>query len=54
MEGGYELQIHRNTNYFDVFAGFFCKASGPYPIEIWAERYYNPATKTKNKWVNNL
>ena len=49
MEGGYELWIHRNINYFDVFTGFLRKASGPLAIEIRAKRYYNPAAKTKIK-----
>ena len=26
QEGGYELQIHSNTNTFDVFISYICKA----------------------------
>ncbi len=47
--GGYELRIHSNTDTFILFTGLFCKASRPHTIENGAKRYYNPATKTKNK-----
>ena len=33
MRCGYELWIHRNTDNFDVFAGFLCKTGGPHTIE---------------------
>ena len=46
---GYELRIHSNTDTFILFTGLFCKASEPHIIENGVKRYYNPATKTKNK-----
>ena len=49
MRCRYELYIYGNTNNIVLFTSFFRKASGPHTIENGVKRYYNSATKTKNK-----
>jgi hypothetical protein len=49
MRCSYELYIYSNTDNIVLFTGSFRETGGPYTIENGAKRYYNPATKTKNK-----